>query len=95
LALLRSSKWTNLGFKEDPRYGEFKLFESTEGQQIALINKTCQNFAEYQQLCSKLAKAKELNQLEGMVKLLEVCTQEEGNLCSSFFKVTAAYEYVS
>lgn len=30
-----------------------------------------------------------------MIKLLEVYTQEEGNLCSSFYKVTAAYEYLN
>jgi len=28
-----------------------------------------------------------------MVKLLEITSQEEGNLCSSFYKVTAVYEY--
>lgn len=60
-----------------------------------MINKTCQNYNEYCLLCTKLNKAKELNTIEGMVKLIEVSSQEEGNLCSSFYKVSAAYEFYS
>lgn len=29
-----------------------------------------------------------------MVKLLEISSLEEGNLCSSFYKITAVYEYL-
>jgi hypothetical protein len=45
-------------------------------------------------LCHKLNKAKELNNVEGVVKLLEVASQEEGTLCTSFYRVQAAYEYI-
>lgn len=81
------------GFREDSRYGEFKLFNTQDGRHIAIVNKTCHDYTEYVGLCTKLSKAKEINSIPGMVKLLEVSTQEEGNLCSSFYKVTAVYEY--
>lgn len=62
------------GFKEDSRYGEFKRFNTQDGKEIAIVNKTCQDYNEYATLCTKLAKAKEINSIPGMVKLLEVST---------------------
>jgi hypothetical protein len=85
--------WNALGVKDDPRYGEFKLFTTGDGRQIAIVHKTCQDYSEYAALCGKLSKAKDLNTIPGMVKLLEISSHEEGNLCSSFYKVTAVYEY--
>lgn len=46
-------------------------------------------------MSQKLGKGRELNALGGMVKVLEVYAQEEGNLCSSFYKISAVYEYYS
>ena len=37
---------------------------------------------------------KQLNQVAGMVHLLDVCIQNESNLCATFYKVTAVYEYL-
>lgn len=36
---------------------------------------------------------KQLNQVAGMVHLMDVSTQDESNLCATFYKVTAVYEY--
>lgn len=93
LTILKADAWTDQGFREDSRYGEFRLYSTPQGRQMAVVTRTCQNYDDYVSQCATLTKSKSLNLISGMVKVLEVCSQQEGNLCSSFYKVTAAYEY--
>lgn len=58
-----------------------------------MIHKTCQNYQEFCTLSAKINQAKALNALPNTVKLVDVDTHEESNLCSTLYRVTAVYEY--
>ncbi|CAD8079113.1 unnamed protein product [Paramecium sonneborni] len=90
--IVQSKNYTILGYKENEIYGSFKLIEY-QTKQYAMVSKTCQSHEEYTNLCKILNQTKSLNEIENLVKLVEVDTQEETNLCSTFYKVTALYEY--
>ncbi|CAK77622.1 unnamed protein product (macronuclear) [Paramecium tetraurelia] len=90
--IVQSKNFKILGYKENEIYGSFKLIES-QSKQYAMISKTCQSYEEYTSLCKILNETKSLNEIDHLVKLVEVDTQEETNLCSTFYKVTALFEY--
>ncbi|CAD8168565.1 unnamed protein product [Paramecium octaurelia] len=90
--IVQSKNFKILGYKENEIYGSFKLIES-QSKQYAMISKTCQSYEEYTSLCKILNETKSLNEIDHLVKLVEVDTQEETNLCSTYYKVTALFEY--
>ncbi|CAD8171485.1 unnamed protein product [Paramecium pentaurelia] len=90
--IVQSKNFTILGYKENEIYGSFKLIES-QSKQYAMVSKTCQCYEEYTNLSKILNETKSLNEIDNLVKLVEVDTQEETNLCSTYYKVTALYEY--
>ncbi|CAK71834.1 unnamed protein product (macronuclear) [Paramecium tetraurelia] len=90
--IVKSKNFTIIGYKENEIYGSFKLIDS-QSNQYAMVSKTCQSYEEYTNLCQILKESKSLNEIDHLVKLVEVDTQEETNLCSTFYKVTALYEY--
>ncbi|CAD8160575.1 unnamed protein product [Paramecium pentaurelia] len=90
--IVKSKNFTILGYKENEIYGSFKLIES-QSKQYAMVSKTCQNYEDYTNLCQILKETQSLNEIDHLVKLVEVDTQEETNLCSTFYRVTALYEY--
>ncbi|CAD8074086.1 unnamed protein product [Paramecium sonneborni] len=90
--IVQSKNYTALGYKENEIYGSFKLIEY-QTKQYAMVSKTCQSQEEFTNLYKILNETKQLNEIENLVKLVELDTQEETNLCSTFYKVTALYEY--
>ncbi|CAK81054.1 unnamed protein product (macronuclear) [Paramecium tetraurelia] len=90
--IIKSKNFTILGYKENDIYGSFKIVES-QGNLYAMVSKTCQNQEDYANLCKILKETQQYNSINQLVKLVEVDTQEESNLCSTFYKVSALYEY--
>ncbi|CAD8084917.1 unnamed protein product [Paramecium sonneborni] len=90
--IIKSKNFTILGYKENDIYGSFKIIES-QGNQYAMVSKTCQNEESYINFCRILKETQQLNRINQLVKLVEVDMQEESNLCSTFYKVSALYEY--